>query len=343
MRQPNLSVHGAARPVAPETNHLVLVKPPGEEAFPPEEAFMEAREWLDTLHARMVQGPDEALHAGMTALHGGLIRRRRQWSPEVWKRFCLELARKHPLRPFLHQCPFTRHAFERPRGYAGDAALIDYLYMDRAADELHAGREIYRYMHGQPSARSVRERRELLARKMDETAERRPDGRVLSVACGHLREAEASRAVAERRLQELIAFDQDPVSLAEIARLHPAGVVRTVCGSVRSLLAGKVAFSDLDFAYSAGLYDFLSDSVAARLTALLFHMLRPGGRLLVANFAVHPPETGYMEAFMDWWLTYRDEDGMRALLAETPLEQVDHVRLFRDSQDNVIYLEVTRR
>jgi extracellular factor (EF) 3-hydroxypalmitic acid methyl ester biosynthesis protein len=343
MRQPILSVHGAALPVAPETNHLVLVKPPGEELLLGEEAFAEARMWLDALHARMVEGPDDLLHHGMTDLHGGLIERRRQWSPEVWKRFCQELARKHPLRPFLHQCPFTRHAFERPRGYAGDAALIDYLYMDRAEDELHAGREIYRYMHGQPSARSVRERRELLARMMDETAARRPDGRVLSVACGHLREAEQSRAVTEARLQELIAFDQDPVSLAEISRLHTNGVVRPVCGSVRSLLAGKVAFSELDLAYSAGLYDYLSDSVASRLTALLFGMLRPGGRLLVANFAVHPPETGYMEAFMDWWLTYRDEDGMRGLLAETPLEQVANVRLFRDSQDNVIYLEVTRR
>ncbi|MFP2900728.1 class I SAM-dependent methyltransferase [Corallococcus sp. 4LFB] len=343
MRQPLFSVHGAALPVAPEPNHLILVNGSREEAPTPEEAFLEAREWLDALHARMMQGPDDTLHQGMTDLHGGLIERRRQWSPELWKRFCLELARKHPMRPFLHQCPFTRHAFERPRGYAGDAALIDYLYMDHAADELHAGREIYRYMHGQPSARSVRERRELLARMMDETAERRPDGRVLSVACGHLREAESSRAVAERRLEELIAFDQDPVSLAEISRLHPGGIVRPVCGSVRSLLAGKAVFTDLDFAYSAGLYDYLSDSVAARLTALLFHMLRPGGRLLVANFAVHPPETGYMEAFMDWWLTYRDEDGMRGLLSETPLEQVANVRLFRDSQDNVIYLEATRQ
>ncbi|MCY1039815.1 class I SAM-dependent methyltransferase [Corallococcus sp. bb12-1] len=343
MRQNLLSVHGAALPVAPEPNHLVLVTPPSLEELTSEQAFVEAREWLDALHARMMQGPDETLHHGMASLHWGLIERRRQWSPEVWKRFCQELARKHPMRPFLHQCPFTRHAFERPRGYAGDAALIDYLYMDHAADELHAGREIYRYMHGQPSAVSVRERRELLARMMDETAERRPDGRILSVACGHLREAEQSRAVAERRLQELIAFDQDPVSLAEISRLHPDGIVRPVCGSVRALLGGKVTFSELDFVYSAGLYDYLSDSVASRLTSVFFHMLRPGGRLLVANFAVHPPETGYMEAFMDWWLTYRDEDGMRGLLAETPLEQVANVRLFRDSQDNVIYLEVTRR
>ncbi|RKH08104.1 class I SAM-dependent methyltransferase [Corallococcus sp. CA053C] len=342
MRHPFPSVHGAAFAVAPEPQHLFLVKPSEEEATP-EDPFGEARQWLDALYTRMAQGPDEVLHHGMTSLHGGLIERRRHWSPELWKRFCLEVARKHPMRHLVHQCPFTRHAFERPRGYAGDAALIDYLYIDHAADELHGGREVYRYMHGQPSACSVRERRELLTRMMDETAERRPDGRVLSVACGHLREAEQSRAVAERRLQELIAFDQDPVSLAEVSRLHPDGVVRPVCGSVRALLSGKVTFSELDFVYSAGLYDYLSDSVASRLTSVFFGMLRPGGRLLVANFAVHPPETGYMEAFMDWWLTYRDEDGMRGMLSETPLEQVANVRLFRDRQDNVIYLEVTRR
>jgi hypothetical protein len=83
--------------------------------------------------------------------------------------------------------------------------------------------------------------------------------------------------------------------------------------------------------------------VATRLTALLFGMLRSGGRLLVANFAEYPPETGYMEAFMDWWLTYRDEDDMRAMLAEVPMDQLATVRLFRDSVDNVIYLELTRR
>jgi extracellular factor (EF) 3-hydroxypalmitic acid methyl ester biosynthesis protein len=319
-----------------------LVVPVPEDSF--QEAFEEAREWLDNVHERMLGGPDEVLRQNMHSLHLGLITLRRRWSPELWRRFCKETAKKHPLRPFLHQCPFTRRAFERPRGYAGDAVLIDYLYMDRAADELHAGREIYKYMHQQPSSLSVRERKLLLARAIDETAERVPGGsRILSVACGHLREAESSRAVAEHRVGELIAFDQDPLSLAEISHHNPLDVVKPVCGSVRALLSGKTKFQDMDFVYSAGLYDYLSDAVATRLTGLLFGMLRSGGRMLVANFAMYPPETGYMEAFMDWWLLYRDEDGMRALLGEVPLDQLASVRLYRDSQDNVIYLELTRR
>lgn len=286
------------------------------------------------------------MQAGMESLHRGLRTLRRRWPPEEWRRFCLEAARNHPLREVLHQCPFTRHAFERPRGYAGDATLIDYLYNDHAAhvDGLNrVGGEVYRYMHQQPSARSVRERRELLAREIDATAERVHMPRILSVACGHIREAELSSAVREHRLGELIAFDQDPASLAEVSREFPTGPVHTVCGSVRSILLGKTVFRDLDFAYSAGLYDYLAEGTATRLTRLLFQMLRSGGKLLVANFAVYPPETGYMEAFMDWWLVYRDENQMRALTAEIDPAQLADVRLFRDSVDNVIYLMLTRR
>lgn len=339
MQQPFAVPPSTVSREAGEVSNLLLA-PVAEWA--PSESFEKALGWLDRVYEEMASRDD--LQQCMEGLHRGLHVLRAQLAPDEWRRFCRESARRHPLREFLHQCPFTRHAYERPRGYAGDAALIDYLYMDRASDELHAGREIYRYMHQQPSAHSVRERRQLLAREIDRTAERVPQGaRILSVACGHLREAELSRAVAEHRIAELVAFDQDPVSLAEISRHHPHDIVHPVCGSIRSLLAGKTVFRDMDFVYSAGLYDYLAENTAARLTSLLFGMLRPGGHLLVANFAVHPPETGYMEAFMDWWLTYRDEAQMEALTAEVPPAWIDSMQLFRDSQQNVIYLSLRRR
>jgi len=271
-----------------------------------------------------------------------LFHLRNQWSRKEWRRFCLEVARVHPLRELLHQCPMTRHAYERPRGYAGDAALIDYLYAERAGGDVDPGRLIYRFLYHQPSSRSVRERRMLFAKEIDTVAAQVHAPRILSVACGHLREAELSRSVKEHRLGEFIAFDQDPLSLAEVAAQHPGTAIRPVCGSVRSLLTGRVAFGHLDLAYSAGLYDYLSDATGRRLTQLLFDMLNPGGRLMVANFATCP-EAGYLEAFMDWWLIYRDEDQMSALSLDIDPNQIASTKMFRDQERNVIYLELTRR
>ncbi|HVG61849.1 MAG TPA: class I SAM-dependent methyltransferase [Hyalangium sp.] len=306
------------------------------------EMLGQATSWLDAIYRQLTHGGD--VQAGMLTLHHGLFHLRRQWIRKEWRRFCLEIARVHPLRELLHQCPFTRHGYERPRGYAGDAALIDYLYADRLDGESHVqpGAHIYRFMYQQPSPRSVRERRVLLAREIDTVASQVHQPRLLSVACGHLREAELSYAVKEHRVGEFIAFDQDPMSLAEVARQHPETAIRPVCGSVRSLLMGRTVFGHLDLAYSAGLYDYLSDNTARRLTQLLFDMLNPGGRLLVANFATCP-EAGYLEAFMDWWLIYRDEDQMQALTLDIDPRQLASWRMCRDSEENVIYLELTRR
>ena len=308
----------------------------------PGEMLGRAISWMDGIHRQLAAGGD--VQAGMLKLHGGLAQLRQHWSHEDWRRFCLEAARPHPLREFLHQCPFTRHGYQRPRGYAGDAALIDYLYSERLEEDshLHPGAHIYRFMYQQPSPRSVRERRALLAQQLDSVAAQVDRPRILSVACGHLREAEQSLAVKEHRVGELVAFDQDPLSLAEVTRQHPGPVVQPVCGSVRALLSGRTVFGNLDLIYSAGLYDYLSDNTARRLTQLLFDMLKPGGRLLLANFATCP-EAGYLEAFMDWWLIYRDEAQVQAFTRDIDPRQLAGTRMFRDSQQNVIYLELTRR
>lgn len=306
-----------------------------------EEMFRQASAWLDDIYRRILQGED--VRECMQPLQRMLFALREQWGRKEWRRFCLEVARVHPLRELLHQCPFTRHAYERPRGYAGDAALIDYLYADRMeGGGTQPGGDIYRFLYQQPSSRSVRERRELFAKEIDTVASQVHMPRILSVACGHLREAEHSWAVKEHRVGEFIAFDQDPMSLAEVGQQHPGSAIRPVCGSVRALLTGRVVFGHLDLAYSAGLYDYLSDGTARRLTQILFSMLNPGGRLMVANFDTCP-EVGYLEAFMDWWLIYRDEEQMGVLSLDIDPTQLASTKMFRDKERNVIYLELTRR
>jgi hypothetical protein len=162
------------------------------------------------------------------------------------------------------------------------------------------------------------------------------------LACGHLREARDATLLLDRGAA-FFAVDQDRKSLAVVGAELGLFGVEPVHGSVRGLLAGKLAYPNLDLAYAAGLYDYLSDPVAIQLTARLFAMLRSGGRLLVPNFNPSLRDICYLEAFMDWWLVYRDDAEMTRLTSAIPEREVAEARLFREPHGNITVLEVTRR
>lgn len=42
--------------------------------------------------------------------------------------------RAHPLHALVQQDPFTHRAASKPRGYAGDAVMMDYIYESRAPE-----------------------------------------------------------------------------------------------------------------------------------------------------------------------------------------------------------------
>ena len=63
----------------------------------------------------------------MDGLFLGLGFQRRISSDEEWDAI-VDRCLGHPLNGLLQQDPFTCRAFEKPRGYAGDAELIDFIY-----------------------------------------------------------------------------------------------------------------------------------------------------------------------------------------------------------------------
>jgi len=85
---------------------------------------------------------------------------------------------------------------------------------------------------------------------------------------------------------------------------------------------------NLDLVYAAGLYDYLSQPLATRLTKTMFDMLRPGGKLQVANFVPDHPEVGYMETFMQWSLIYRTESQLEDVAKEIPAPEIADKRTF---------------
>lgn len=261
---------------------------------------------------------------------------------EAMRQWC----RAHPLHDLVIQDPFTQRAFAKPRGYAGDAVMMDFIYDGTPPEGTSAiGADVFRATTRAGMGLSVRYRRQLLRSLIDGTVVRHERPRLLSVAAGHCRELQGSLVEQPGFAGEFVALDQDPLSCQEIARVHAAHPVRVVNQGVRELAGsaqGSVladALGHFDLIYSAGLYDYLPDALARRLTSRLLAMLRPGGRLLVANFVPGGSGRGYMELFMDWTLVLRSEAQMRELAAACGAA---HASTFADPQRNVVYAELWR-
>jgi SAM-dependent methyltransferase len=283
----------------------------------------------------------------MDELLPALQSRRLGWDPPSWKGFvgqCLG----HPLRQLLHEDPFTRRAYAKPRGYAGDAELLDFVYgreegwpVPEQTSEL--GRKLFAYTNQSHACEAVRARRGFIADLVDRLVDEVPRPHVLSVAAGHLREALLCAAVKRRRVGRYVALDSDGDSLAEVRRCYSCHGVETLQASVRQLLTRRVSPGTFDLVYSTGLFDYVPQAAAQRLTAALFQLLRPRGRLLLANFLPGILDVGYMETYMDWQLIYRDRREMLDLSEDIPQEAIHDIHLFCEEGQNIIFLQLTRR
>lgn len=307
-------------------------------------AFSEAMLFLDRVHRAFLRGdialPFEAL---LCVLH----QLRARWDDSSWHRFCQTVCHEHPIRGVLREDPFTRRSLDKPRGYAGDAVMLDYIYGGLSAAEASGtserGKAIFeKTAVSSGSAMAVRARKKLIARRIEAVAERTPNARILSVACGHLREALESPSLSRGRVRELVGVDQDGLSLEVVARDLAGLPVTPVAASVRDILSGRTNLSRFDFAYSAGLTDYLDDETTIRLATSMLTALNPGGCLLLANFVPGFAPAAYMEAFMEWRLTYRTASDLRSLSNSLPTGMVSDRRSFVDESGHIAYLELTR-
>jgi SAM-dependent methyltransferase len=285
--------------------------------------------------------------AGMARLVSGLHEMKKRLPPNEWAQFT-KVWGHHPVVRIAHQDPFTSWCYRKPRGYPGDARLLDFIYRSECVrNDLEAttdcGRAIYRYTVEAPGPVAVRERRDILTKLVDRVAEERASPiDVLAIAAGHLRESQASRAARQSQIERWVALDQDEDTVASVRAMATAPCIQPMLGSVRGLLGRRYNLGKFDLIYAAGLYDYLTSKVAKRLTEIAFSMLKPGGVLLYANVAQDIPDDGYMETFMDWHLLYRGMSDMEDIAAELPSSNVADRQFFHGCNRNLIYAVITK-
>jgi hypothetical protein len=299
---------------------------------------------LDEAEALIKSGRvDEGANSVFASLHSA----RENMSPEDWNEFARYIRDHHELAGLLYEDPMTKRALEKPRGYAGDAVMMDFLYgihysHEAAAKASPLGRAIYRYIQSRPAGEAVRHRRAHIAQLIDRISADTSKPSVLAIAAGHLREAEISQALASGSVGRFVALDADADSLREVATNYARLGVETIHGSVRHILARRVKLGTFDLVYAAGLYDYLADNTARALTARMFEMTKPGGRMLIPNFAPQLRDRAYMEALMDWNLIYRDEQAMVMLVSGIEPAEIESCDVQSDPTGSVVYLLVKK-
>jgi SAM-dependent methyltransferase len=252
------------------------------------------------------------------------------------------------LHPYFLQAPNLHRAWHKPRGYAGDAGLMDLGYRNRAEGETPLGRALHQWFSLLHGATSVRARRRWILLQMQAHGRAYPDSwRAMSLASGtawELRDVIAESFLA--RTGRFLCVDQDrealreaEAALADTAAEH--GRTLDVCfeeSSVRALLKGTWSPPEQDFIYSLGLFDYLEDRVAMRLLAVLADRLAPGGQLIVGNYLPENDARPTMELLLDWHLVYRTQQEVEALAAGLPVTIESEI----DATGSMTFLRLTR-
>ncbi|WP_442864903.1 class I SAM-dependent methyltransferase [Agrobacterium sp. SOY23] len=286
----------------------------------------------------------DVIHRTAGALHA----LREKLHSSVWAEL-IPLVQNHSVSHYFLEDPFTRWSFEKPRGYSGDAQLLDFIYGHNSVAELvnratPLGAALYDYTKDASSSVAVRERRDLLTRFVDEAAVRHgEETEILTIASGHLREADASVALKEGRIKRWVALDQDPLSVGSVARDFAGSGVEAIDGSVRDIVLRTQELGTFDLIYAAGLYDYLNDRVAIKLTRRCMEMLKPGGMFLFANFSEDIVVDGYMETFMNWALLLRSKADMWRIVNASADPSSIEAEVFFGENHNIVYATMRKK
>jgi extracellular factor (EF) 3-hydroxypalmitic acid methyl ester biosynthesis protein len=229
------------------------------------------------------------------------------------------------LSHLIHQSPFAERVYHKPLGYAGDFEMMNLIYRQETVGRSLFARCLQRYYIDEPAAQAVRNRADYLmsviSPLLHETNEE--PARILSVACGPAMEWQKLMATqsAWTRAAKVDLLDQDEQALhyaqMQLRRLNRSYSVdidfNYVHAAIKNVIARGINNDSYDLIYSAGLFDYLSDSVARKAAQSLYNALRPGGALIIGNFNVNNPTTLVMEYALDWELIYRSPADLHRL------------------------------
>jgi extracellular factor (EF) 3-hydroxypalmitic acid methyl ester biosynthesis protein len=255
--------------------------------------------------------------------------------------------------------PFVHRTYSKPLGYAGDYEMVNMILRDPLEGASLFAKIVNSFFVAAAPAEAHRNRIKYLTNMLEvETKSRWKSGRltrIFNLGCGPAKEVQnflVYHDVCDRADMVLLDFNDETLErtsrhLADLKMKHRRSMpISTVKRSVHQILkeGPKIGYKGeeklYDVVYCAGLFDYLSDRVCAKLLEIFYDMLAPGGLLVATNVESSNPVRRMMEYVMEWHLIYRDAEGF-ARLAPKKVGQ-DYIRVEKDVTGVNLFLEIRK-
>jgi SAM-dependent methyltransferase len=218
------------------------------------------------------------------------------------------------LRSALGDCLSTEtlqgFALAKPYGYAGDFEIIDRIYRTQVSQRPDLAKWD-RFFHHQAAPIAVRNRKAFFQTILTELAEHKCDARVLNVASGPGRCMHEWLCSHPNHRLSFHCVELDPKAIEFAVNLNGAFIDRVTFTQANALRWHPS--SQFDLVWSAGLFDYFSDSLFIAALKRLTRAAAPGGEVIVGNFGVANPSRPYMELFGEWFLHHRSPEQLLRL------------------------------
>ncbi len=198
----------------------------------------------------------------------------------------------------------------KPHGYPGDFEIIDRIYLEWVSPDQQFAKWD-RFFRAQQACKAVRNRKSYFLRYVDQLLQHYPGNEmiILNVGSGPGRDIlECLRRHGNRLLIECV--DSDSQAIEHLLLLNSAHLDR-----IHSHCCNALRFRSsypFHLVWSAGLFDYLTDTTFKCLLRRLYHLVRSGGELVIGNFSPDNESRDYMECG-GWFLNYRTDEQLLSL------------------------------
>lgn len=231
------------------------------------------------------------------------------------------------LSPLLEIAEVNRHIYRKPLGYPGDYIMMNYIY-DYNGNHNYLGDSAYEklvnhYTCNIPISCSNIKRKEFLKEKILETSRNKNNAKILSVASGPVRELiELLKEARITKPLKFICLDFEKRALdyvhSEMNKIDEKKrrflSIEYICRDITSIIRDRALKENLrgqDLIYAFGIFDYLSERMASRLTKELYQLLGKAGRLIICNASLeNNSHRAYYELLGEWNMVHRTKEQM---------------------------------